>query len=257
MRRASLYLDRSVGYRDDMTTPEQRHRTAKQRLLEAADDLFYNEGIHAVGIDRVIAHAGVAKGSLYYSFAGKDDLVREYLTGRHGKWAERVTAGIEAHSDPRQRILAVYDALGALFAEPDYRGCAFVNAMAEAAPDSVEAEAATIVPRLGSRPVPRPCHRGRRRGSSAAGRHPGRAVRRRGGHGTDGQGSSGRPDRTPHRGTRPRQRRHPDTGPSPPPWLTARPSGASARRGRATGRRRCARSCRPSPEARASCWPQS
>ncbi len=126
-----------------MTRPEQRRRTAKQRLLQAADELFYNEGIHAVGIDRVIAHAGVAKGSLYYSFAGKDDLVRAYLTERHGKWADRVSAGIEAHTDPRERILAVYDALGALFAEPDYRGCAFMNAVAEAAPDSVEAQAAT------------------------------------------------------------------------------------------------------------------
>jgi AcrR family transcriptional regulator len=126
-----------------VTKPEQRYRTAKQRLLQAADELFYNEGIHAVGIDRVIAHAGVAKGSLYYSFAGKDDLVRGYLTERHGKWADRVSAGIEAHTDPRERILAVYDALGALFAEPDYRGCAFMNALAEAAPDSVEAQAAT------------------------------------------------------------------------------------------------------------------
>jgi hypothetical protein len=92
-----------------VTRPEQRRRTARQRLLEAADDLFYNEGIHAVGIDRVIARAGVAK----------------------------------AHSDPRARILAVYDVLGALFAQPDYRGCAFMNAIAEAAPDSVEAHAAT------------------------------------------------------------------------------------------------------------------
>jgi AcrR family transcriptional regulator len=126
-----------------VTRPEQRHRSAKQRLLHAADELFYNEGIHAVGIDRVIARAGVAKGSLYYSFAGKDDLVRAYLTERHGRWAARVDAGIEAHTDPRERILAVYDVLGALFAEPDYRGCAFMNALAEAAPDSVEARAAT------------------------------------------------------------------------------------------------------------------
>jgi AcrR family transcriptional regulator len=126
-----------------VTKPQQRRRTAKQRLLQAADELFYSEGIHAVGIDRVIAHAGVAKGSLYYSFAGKDDLVRGYLTERHRKWADRVSAGIEAHTDPRERILAVYDALGALFAEPDYRGCAFMNALAEAAPDSVEAQAAT------------------------------------------------------------------------------------------------------------------
>jgi AcrR family transcriptional regulator len=126
-----------------MSRPVQRRRTAKERILEAADDLFYNEGIHAVGIDRVIQHAGVAKGSLYYSFTGKDDLVREYLTHRHGTWAERITAGIEAHTDPRQRILAVYDVLGDLFAQPDYRGCAFVNATAEAAPDSVEAQAAS------------------------------------------------------------------------------------------------------------------
>jgi AcrR family transcriptional regulator len=126
-----------------VTKPEQRRRTAKQRLLQAADELFYDEGIHTVGIDRVIAHAGVAKGSLYYSFTGKDALVHEYLTHRHGRWAERVTAGIEAHTDPRARILAVYDALGTLFAQPDYRGCAFMNATAEAAPDSVEAHAAT------------------------------------------------------------------------------------------------------------------
>jgi AcrR family transcriptional regulator len=143
MRFGSLYLDRSVGYRVDVTKPEQRRRTAKQRLLEAADDLFYSEGIHTVGIDRVIAHAGVAKGSLYYSFTGKDELVHDYLTHRHGRWAERVTAGIEAHTDPRARILAVYDVLGTLFDQPDYRGCAFMNATAEATPDSVEAHAAT------------------------------------------------------------------------------------------------------------------
>jgi AcrR family transcriptional regulator len=126
-----------------VTRPEQRRRTARERILDAADDLFYNEGIHTVGIDRVIAQAGVAKGSLYYSFTGKDALVHEYLTNRHGKWAERVTAGIEAHTDPRERILAVFDVLGTLFAQPDYHGCAFMNAAAEAAPDSAEDQAAT------------------------------------------------------------------------------------------------------------------
>jgi AcrR family transcriptional regulator len=126
-----------------VTRPEQRRRAAKERILTAADDLFYREGIRTVGIDRVIAQAGVAKGSLYYSFTGKDELVHEYLTHRHGRWAERVSAGIEVHTDPRMRILAVYDVLGALFAEPDYRGCAFMNACGEAGPDSVEARAAT------------------------------------------------------------------------------------------------------------------
>ena len=126
-----------------MSRPVQRRRTAKARILHAADDLFYNEGIHTVGIDRVIARAGVAKGSLYYSFTGKDDLVRAYLAHRHGRWAERINAGIAEHTDPRDRILAVYDVLGTQFAQPDYRGCAFVNATAEAAPDSVEAHAST------------------------------------------------------------------------------------------------------------------
>jgi AcrR family transcriptional regulator len=126
-----------------VTKPEQRRRGAKQRLLEAADELFYGEGIRAVGIDRVIAHAGVAKGSLYYSFTGKDELVHDYLTHRHDMVAGWVTAGIEAHTDPRDRILAVYDVLALLFAHPDYRGCAFVNAVAEASPDGVEARAAT------------------------------------------------------------------------------------------------------------------
>ncbi|HKC28003.1 MAG TPA: TetR/AcrR family transcriptional regulator [Jatrophihabitans sp.] len=141
---ADLYLDRSVSYGGGMTRPVQRRRNAKERILAAADDLFYNEGIRSVGIDRVIEQAGVAKGSLYYSFEGKDDLVRAYLTNRHGMWAERVTAGIEAHTDPRERILAVFDVLGELFTQPDYRGCAFVNATAEAAADSVEAEAAVV-----------------------------------------------------------------------------------------------------------------
>jgi AcrR family transcriptional regulator len=124
--------------------PVQRRRSAKERILAAADDLFYNEGVHTVGIDRVIERAGVAKGSLYYSFEGRDDLVRAYLTNRHGMWAARVSAGIEVHTDPRARILAVFDVLGELFTRPDYRGCAFLNAAAEAAEDSVEAKASRV-----------------------------------------------------------------------------------------------------------------
>jgi AcrR family transcriptional regulator len=122
---------------------QRRRRTAKERILETADELFYREGIHTVGVDRVIAAAGVAKGSLYYSFTGKDDLVQQYLSHRHGRWVDRITAGIEAHTDPRARILAVYDVLGTLFAEPSYRGCVFMNATAEAAADGVEAKAAS------------------------------------------------------------------------------------------------------------------
>ena len=120
-----LYLDRSVGYRGRVTRPVQRRRTAKDRILQAADDLFYNEGIHTVGIDRVIAHAGVAKGSLYYSFTGKDDLVHEYLSHRHGVWADRVVASAFAEQAvdralaTRADLEDIADAWRAWSASPD------------------------------------------------------------------------------------------------------------------------------------------
>lgn len=111
---------------------------ARERLLKAADELFYHEGVHTVGIDKVIARAGVAKGSLYYIFGSKDELVKAYLANRHGRWTQRVEDHIAAVDDPRERILAVFDVLDELFQEPDYQGCAFLKASAEAEEGSVE-----------------------------------------------------------------------------------------------------------------------
>jgi AcrR family transcriptional regulator len=115
----------------------------RERLLAAADELFYDEGIHTVGIDRIIEKAGVAKGSLYYNFSGKDDLVREYLKGRHARWAARIEAAIATKDEPREKVLAVFDELGTIFEEPAYRGCAFSRAIAEAQPGSTEREQAS------------------------------------------------------------------------------------------------------------------
>ena len=122
-----------------MSTPAKK-LSARERLLRASDELFYNEGIHAVGIDRVLEKANVAKGSLYYNFeGGKDELVAAYLAGRHASWEEVIDAGIAAAGpDPRARILSIFDSLAVLFARPDYRGCAFVNAVAEAEAGGVE-----------------------------------------------------------------------------------------------------------------------
>jgi AcrR family transcriptional regulator len=120
-----------------MTTADgPTRRSARERLLEAADRLFYTEGIHTVGIDRVLDESGVAKGSLYYNFGGKDELVRAYLENRHAKWAARLDERIARQAGARAKILAVFDALGTLFAEPDFRGCAFHAAAAEAPPGS-------------------------------------------------------------------------------------------------------------------------
>jgi AcrR family transcriptional regulator len=124
------------------TTTNEKKRP-RQRLLAAANELFYNEGTHAVGIDRVIERAGVAKGSLYYNFSGgKNDLIKEYLLGRHATWAARVDQEIAKHEEPRHKILSVFDALGTLFSEPDYRGCAFMNATAGAPENGPEIQAA-------------------------------------------------------------------------------------------------------------------
>jgi AcrR family transcriptional regulator len=114
----------------------------RARLLAAADELFYNEGIHTVGIDRIIERAGVAKGSLYYNFNGKDDLVREYLLGRHAVWSADVDRAVSAAVSPEDKVLAIFDVLGTLFAKPDFRGCTFMNAVAEAQPGSPEVLAA-------------------------------------------------------------------------------------------------------------------
>ena len=111
--------------------------SARERLLAAANELFYDEGVHTVGIDRVIERAGVAKASLYNSFGSKDELVRAYLEGRHERVASRITAYLERYSDPRERLLGVFEAQGELFAEQGYRGCAFVSASAESPGEAV------------------------------------------------------------------------------------------------------------------------
>jgi AcrR family transcriptional regulator len=105
--------------------------SARERLLAAADELFYAEGVHTVGIDRVIEKAGVAKASLYSTFGSKDGLVRAYLEGRHERRRARLLAGLERYDNPRDRLLGVFDVLAEMAAAPTFRGCAFYNASAE------------------------------------------------------------------------------------------------------------------------------
>jgi AcrR family transcriptional regulator len=116
--------------------------SARERLLAAANELFYNEGIHTVGIDRVIEQAGVAKASLYNTFGSKDELVRAYLEMRHASVTGRITAAVERYHTPRERLLAVFEGQGELFAQPDYRGCAFSRASAESVPGDPAEQAA-------------------------------------------------------------------------------------------------------------------
>jgi AcrR family transcriptional regulator len=117
--------------------------SARERLLAAADELFYEEGIHTVGIDRIIEHAGVAKASLYNTFGSKDELVRAYLTGRHESRQRRITTRLEDYDTPRAKLLGVFDSLRDYVALPTFRGCAFANASAESQPGGVVDEVST------------------------------------------------------------------------------------------------------------------
>jgi AcrR family transcriptional regulator len=114
-------------------------KSARERLLDAADELFYDEGIRTVGIDRVIEHAGVAKATLYKSFGSKDELIRAYLERRHQSRQAHLVEGMARHRSPKGKLLSVFDVLDERIARPAFRGCAFVNASAEAQPDSVVA----------------------------------------------------------------------------------------------------------------------
>jgi AcrR family transcriptional regulator len=110
---------------------EQR-ASARDRLLAAANELFYAEGIQTVGIDRIIERAGVAKGSLYNVFGSKEELVAAYLASRHQGTMSRVLKAVEPFDDPRQKILAVFDTQARQFEQADFKGCAFMAASAEA-----------------------------------------------------------------------------------------------------------------------------
>ncbi|MDB5803604.1 MAG: Transcriptional regulator, TetR family protein [Betaproteobacteria bacterium] len=111
--------------------PQVPRLSARKRLLAAAEELFYEEGVHNVGIERVIERAGVAKASLYGNFKGKDDLVRAYLLQRREARQGRIQARLAQVEQPRDKVLAIFDLLAEIFAEHDYRGCAFMRAAAE------------------------------------------------------------------------------------------------------------------------------
>lgn len=106
-------------------------RPARQRVLEAATRLFYGEGIHAVGVDRIVAEAGVTKATFYHHFRGKDELVRTYLEEVHREGRAVVEEEMTRRDDPLEMVLALLDVTGRHLLDPDFRGCPFINAAAE------------------------------------------------------------------------------------------------------------------------------
>src|ERR1700736_4135445 len=113
-------------------TPERV--SARDRLLAAADELFYEEGVHVVGIDRIIERAGVAKASLYSTFGSKEELVRAYLERHFRRRQKRIATILAAHRSPRERLLSVFTEVEELLAGSQFRGCRLIRATAESRP---------------------------------------------------------------------------------------------------------------------------
>jgi len=108
---------------------------ARTRILESAYELFSRRGVRAVGIDEVIAHASVAKATLYRHFASKDELVLAFLERREALWTHE---WVELESrrrgeTPEEQLLAIFDLFDEWFRRPDFEGCSFINVLLETA----------------------------------------------------------------------------------------------------------------------------
>ena len=124
------------------TCPDDRASLCvADRILSAASELFYREGIQSVGIQRLIDEAGVAKASLYAHYASKDDVVAAYLARKSAESRSQVAAAFAGLSTPEARLHALFDLGVAWTGGDDYRGCPFQNASSELAADGHPAKA--------------------------------------------------------------------------------------------------------------------
>nr|WP_225152438.1 TetR/AcrR family transcriptional regulator [Bradyrhizobium sp. BRP23] len=99
----------------------------KERILQTADKLFYLQGIRAIGVDTIAAEVGISKRTLYNHFPSKDALIAAYLE-------RRFVSARPSDKPPAEQILGTFDSLEQRFAAKDFRGCPFVNAVAELGP---------------------------------------------------------------------------------------------------------------------------
>jgi AcrR family transcriptional regulator len=120
-----------MGQTADGEERATRRRPGAERLLAAASDLFYRDGIRAVGVDTIAERAGVSKRTLYNRFESKDELIAAYLRNRDERWKAYLRDATEQPTEPRHRLLAVFDAYGEWLLGGAFRGCPFANAVAE------------------------------------------------------------------------------------------------------------------------------
>ena len=105
--------------------------TARRKILDASDALFYENGIRAVGMDAIRDASGVSLKRLYRLYPAKERLAEATLRRRADAFHEALVAHAAGHGSPREQIIAIFDFLHDWFSEPDYRGCPFINAFGE------------------------------------------------------------------------------------------------------------------------------
>jgi AcrR family transcriptional regulator len=117
-----------------MDKPAKNRNSASERIRATAASLFYNQGIRATGVDKIIEDSGVAKMTFYKHFKTKETLIAEYLQARDQQWWKWVETALKQYkADDSEKPLVIFDALEQRLQRPFRRGCAFVNAMAELA----------------------------------------------------------------------------------------------------------------------------
>lgn len=109
----------------------QRTPWAKQRILDTANELFYNDGIRVVGIDRLISVSSVTKATFYKHYGSKDTLILKYIRGRHEAMRLDLTRIIDESGSANDALRLIVAELSARILTPGFRGCAFLNAAAE------------------------------------------------------------------------------------------------------------------------------
>jgi AcrR family transcriptional regulator len=110
-------------------------KTAREKILSTASKLFYRHGINSVGVDEIVRRSGVTKMTLYKHFPSKDILATNCLEAIHQQWRSWFLDRVQVHGAPvktsKERILVIFDVLEEWFQSPGFRGCPFINTVAE------------------------------------------------------------------------------------------------------------------------------
>jgi AcrR family transcriptional regulator len=128
---AARKTERSFSSTIDGVTAPARSSAARERLLRTAAELFYAEGLHTVGVDRIVSAAGITRATFYRHFPGKEDLVVAYLRGVDDAVRHHVGGPPADPAAAVAQLQRLTEAIGTELCRPGFRGCAFINAAAE------------------------------------------------------------------------------------------------------------------------------